>query len=278
MAAAVTHYQRALETRPDNVMLLNRAGWILATDRNPMVRNASSAVKLTEHAVALTARGDVELLDTLAAALAEAGRFDEATAGGGEAMQIAAGLSPTAGTMTRVTHRTGPMHRMLLALACTVLGGAFAIAQSSTPARVETPHLVITTSASDRPAGGRKVTLFVDVAPKPRMHVYAPEEKGYLSVSLTVSRQDGLTPQKSIFPRGESFFFAPTQETQIVYSRPFRIEQPIVLSPTTLRKGGTMSVSATLLYQACDDKVCYIPRKVPLTWTLSIGGPASNLQ
>jgi tetratricopeptide (TPR) repeat protein len=93
MAEAAAHYLRALEARPDDVRLLNRAGWILATDRG-MARDGRRAVTLAEHAVQLTARQDVESLDTLAAAYAEVGRFDEATATASEALRLAPSREP----------------------------------------------------------------------------------------------------------------------------------------------------------------------------------------
>ena len=31
-----------------------------------------------------------------------------------------------------------------------------------------------------------------------------------------------------------------------------------------------MTIHATLEYQACDDKVCFIPQSVPLSWTIAL--------
>jgi hypothetical protein len=31
-----------------------------------------------------------------------------------------------------------------------------------------------------------------------------------------------------------------------------------------------MTIAGTLQYQACDDKVCFTPQSVPLTWTLGL--------
>ena len=51
---------------------------MMATDPDPSVRNGSEAVRLAERAVQLTGAREPTLLDTLAAAYAEAGRFQEA--------------------------------------------------------------------------------------------------------------------------------------------------------------------------------------------------------
>ena len=127
---------------------------------------------------------------------------------------------------------------------------------------IETKHLSVTPSVSS--AGGR-FTLVVDVAPKPRMHVYAPEQKDFIAISLALTAADGVTPGKAVYPKGEKLFFPELKETQFVYSKPFRITQPIAIakgaaSPTT--------ITGTVRYQACDDSVCYLPQDVKVSWTL----------
>jgi tetratricopeptide (TPR) repeat protein len=80
----------AVEEEPDKLFLLNRLGWLLATSPEDEVRDAARAVELGERAVRLTSRQDPLSLDTLAAAYAEAGRFDEAAAAAREALELAA--------------------------------------------------------------------------------------------------------------------------------------------------------------------------------------------
>ncbi len=89
MREAVTHYERALEQRPDDVVLLNRIGWILATDASESLRDGRRALALAERAVGLTRRGDVTSLDTLAVAQAELGRFQDAVSTSREALEVA---------------------------------------------------------------------------------------------------------------------------------------------------------------------------------------------
>jgi tetratricopeptide (TPR) repeat protein len=77
-AGAVSTLNRALERHPDDVVLLKRLAWILATSSDPAARNGALAVKNAERAVTLTNSTDALALDVLAAAYAEAGQFDAA--------------------------------------------------------------------------------------------------------------------------------------------------------------------------------------------------------
>jgi Flp pilus assembly protein TadD len=74
---------------PDWPPALNGLAWLLATHPDATVRNGPEAVRLAERACAVTSRRNPELLDTLAAAYAEAGRFPEAINAAQEAITLA---------------------------------------------------------------------------------------------------------------------------------------------------------------------------------------------
>jgi tetratricopeptide (TPR) repeat protein len=86
---AVKYFLLALETRPDDLFLLNRAGWLLATAHDPQARDGPRAVDLATRATRLTNGQDVVSLDTLAAAYAEVGRFQDAATTTSEAIRFA---------------------------------------------------------------------------------------------------------------------------------------------------------------------------------------------
>jgi Flp pilus assembly protein TadD len=75
---AVGHYRSALRLTPDEPSTLNHLAWILATDNDAQRRNGAEAVQLAERACALTDEKQLLPLRTLAAAYAEAGRFEDA--------------------------------------------------------------------------------------------------------------------------------------------------------------------------------------------------------
>jgi hypothetical protein len=39
---------------------------------------------------------------------------------------------------------------------------------------------------------------------------------------------------------------------------------------TGLKDMATLTIKGVLSYQACDDKLCFTPQSVPLTWTVTL--------
>jgi Tfp pilus assembly protein PilF len=86
---AIQHYREALRIRPDFPEALNNFALILATSKEPGVRDGAQAVQLAERACALTQYQKTVCIDTLVAAYAEAGRFDDAIATAQKARTLA---------------------------------------------------------------------------------------------------------------------------------------------------------------------------------------------
>jgi len=89
LAAAVTCYDRGLESNPDSPELHNNLAWILATTPDAAIRNGPRAVALAERACTLTQNRYPLFLGTLAAAYAEAGRFGDAISTAQKAIDLA---------------------------------------------------------------------------------------------------------------------------------------------------------------------------------------------
>jgi protein O-mannosyl-transferase len=77
---AIVQYQTALQTRPRTVDVLNNLAWLLATSPDERVRDGHQAVQYALRACELTQYRLTVFVGTLAAAYAEAGRYDEAVA------------------------------------------------------------------------------------------------------------------------------------------------------------------------------------------------------
>jgi tetratricopeptide (TPR) repeat protein len=86
---AIKHFSEAVRIKPGYVKALRNLAWILATQENPAFRNGPKAVEHAERACKITGSKHPLLLDTLAAAYAEAGMFDEARLTAEKAIELA---------------------------------------------------------------------------------------------------------------------------------------------------------------------------------------------
>ena len=86
---AAAYLKAALQLNPDSTQALNNLTWILATCPDTSVRDGTLAVQLGERGCELTDYKQTIFVGTLAAAYAEAGRFDEAVATAQRAIALA---------------------------------------------------------------------------------------------------------------------------------------------------------------------------------------------
>lgn len=86
---AVKLLRNALGINPQQIDALNTLAWLLATQRDPAIRNGDEAVRLIEPICKQVTSPPAAVLDTLAAAYAAAGRFSEATATAQQALRAA---------------------------------------------------------------------------------------------------------------------------------------------------------------------------------------------
>jgi len=88
--AALAAWRSGLAVSPNHLPTLRRAAWLLATSREPSLRDGAEAVALAQRAARLTGNQDASILDVLAAAYAESGRFADAVETGNRALRLAA--------------------------------------------------------------------------------------------------------------------------------------------------------------------------------------------
>ena len=75
---AIAHYREAIRLKPDWPDAQSNLAWTLATHESSRYRDGAEALKLAERACAATGFTQPAFLDTLAAAYAEVGRFEDA--------------------------------------------------------------------------------------------------------------------------------------------------------------------------------------------------------
>ena len=129
-------------------------------------------------------------------------------------------------------------------------------------------HLTLaTTSSAPSAAAGSEVSLYVDVTPKPGIHVYAPGATDFLPIALKLDAASGVTAGALTYPKSQTLDLEGLKIP--VYDKPFRLAQRVTLD-RSLKKGETITVTGTVNYQACDDKVCFIPAKAPVRWAIQV--------
>jgi peroxiredoxin len=142
--------------------------------------------------------------------------------------------------------------------------------------KVSSPQLELTTFATDSTvAPGTHFSIVVDVRPARGMHVYAPGVSGYKPIVLAIEPQRWVVVRAAQYPPSDDYHFKPLNEHVQVYQRTFRIVQDIALDASpeaqaALKDISTLTLKGALNYQACDDKICFSPQAVPLTWTVAV--------
>ena len=86
---AIDAWEKSLEIIPDQVYVQENLAWVLATARDPALRNGAKAVALAKRADQSSGGGNPVILHTLAAAYAEAGNYGEAAAAARRALTLA---------------------------------------------------------------------------------------------------------------------------------------------------------------------------------------------
>jgi hypothetical protein len=76
-----------------------------------------------------------------------------------------------------------------------------------------------------------------------------------------------------IFPQSERLHLPGIDETVPAYTGRFRLTRDVTIGAADKVKplldgSGQFTLEGSLRYQACDDRVCYIPQNLPVTWTL----------
>jgi DsbC/DsbD-like thiol-disulfide interchange protein len=141
------------------------------------------------------------------------------------------------------------------------------LAQLIGPAPKPGHAAILASPAEVNGAAGAKLALFVDVTPKPGIHVYAPGSKDYIPITVKLNAQPEMKPGKVAYPKSETMTFL--DEKVPVFQKPFRLTQDVTVDKSA-KAGSTVVVSGTVNYQACDDRVCYAPESAPVTWTVLV--------
>jgi hypothetical protein len=105
--------------------------------------------------------------------------------------------------------------------------------------------------------------------------VYAPGAKDYRSITFHIDDNPILAARALQYPAPEIYHFVPLDERVPVFQTPFRLVNSMAVSPSprarpALRGVDTVTIAGTLEYQACDDRLCFTPRSIPVSYTVQL--------
>jgi peroxiredoxin len=142
--------------------------------------------------------------------------------------------------------------------------------------RAVSSYLDVVTYASDEVvAPGTLFSLVFEVTPKRNVHVYAPGAKDYRPIAFTLDPNPLLITRPMQYPSPEIYHFKPLDERVPVFQKPFRLTQRVGFTAAADKRAavevlGTVTLTGALQYQACDDRVCFAPQSVPLSYTVRV--------
>lgn len=139
------------------------------------------------------------------------------------------------------------------------------------PLSAEKPdvHARILVPASAAP--GAKLTIVVELTIGPRWHVnsHTPAETFLIPTDLSLAASPGtLSPVR--YPPHAERRFAFSDKPLRVYEGSVRIEEDLEIPSDA---AGSISITGALAYQACNERQCFAPAKIPLEATVSLARP-----
>ena len=142
---------------------------------------------------------------------------------------------------------------------------------------VEAPHLKLALRQSDTTGiMGSRITLTAEITLPKNIHVYAPGATGgYIPTVLEVQPGPDYRLRDAHYPASKILYLRAIREKIPVFEGKFRITQDVVINSdrefmATVGNGKVVNIEGLLKYQACDAKICYPFKEVPVQWTFFV--------
>lgn len=157
-----------------------------------------------------------------------------------------------------------------------ILARQFGFTPTADAREIKGRQVTVTTSASATAvSSGQRLALVLEMNLKPNMHVYAPGITGYIPIQWKMSESADWISGPPDYPKGQMLNLPVIDETVPAYEGRVRIVRDLQIGPdkdveATKDSRGRLMVSGSFRYQACDDRLCYIPQTLPLEWTFQV--------
>jgi len=155
------------------------------------------------------------------------------------------------------------MRTTILIMALTITTQAQEMQKKQYVSQITTPHVSV--------AGAKTVAVELKFAIQPEMHINSnhPTTENLIPTKLVLDMPTDLSVVKTIYPAGKDFAFAfdPSEKLN-VYSGEFPIT--LQVRPAHGAMAGPLKVHGELQYQACNDRACFPPKKLPVEFEVTV--------
>ena len=140
----------------------------------------------------------------------------------------------------------------------------------SLDAQVGRPRAEVTPLVEHRAIAGQTVRVALRVSLPEGLHTQSnkPRDETLIPTELHVDATAGVTVKEIVWPPATDLNQAGADKPLAVFEQTFPIGVELALASSV--PAGELMVPARLRYQACDDKVCYPPENVPVSWNVLV--------
>lgn len=157
------------------------------------------------------------------------------------------------------------MTRGLKLIAIAILFSCIAFAQQGGPSvdQITTPTVII------HPGRTATATLQFRVAGSYHINSNKPLDELLLPTKISLNPPSEIMISKVTYPEGQLLNFPFSPETKLsVYSGDFKVTTLLRAAQSVPR--GTFRVHGELKYQACNDRQCFPPKKLPIYFDVKV--------
>jgi hypothetical protein len=146
---------------------------------------------------------------------------------------------------------------------------AAALAQDPLVSKVPLVTATPTEPVAVAPGASVRVELRFHVTPGYHINSSKPRSEFLIPTRLKLDPPAGLTPGGIVYPAGTdlTFTFSPKEKLS-VYSGDFTLRAE--LRALASAPAGTYKVPGTLRFQACNDRACFPPTKLPVEFEVTV--------
>jgi cytochrome c biogenesis protein CcdA len=151
---------------------------------------------------------------------------------------------------------------------------AAALGQTATRTIPVTTDALVGASAV-RP--GETIRLALQVSLPQGFHVQsnAPRDRSLIPTTLTLQAPQGMRVTEIVFPPAKDFVQEGAAEPLLVFEQTFAVGAVIEVDAS--HAAGVVQIPGRFRYQTCDDRLCYRPVTVDVSWPVRVAAPSDRI-